>query len=135
MGYNTEFTGILKITCNLTDSDLLVLRSMLGADVREHPEWRDKKGLTYINLELTPSNIGLKWDGSEKTYGMEDAVNLIIREMREKRPDFGLWGEMLAQGEEIGDVWRLKIKDGVAVKENVLTRNLRNICPHCHKEY
>ena len=135
MGYNTDFSGVLKIACSLTDSDLAVLRSMLGADVREHPEWRDRKGLTYINLELTPGNIGLQWDGSEKTYMMEEAVNLIIREMREKRPDFGLWGELLAQGEEVGDVWRLRIKDGVAVKENVLTKNLRNICPHCHKEY
>jgi hypothetical protein len=38
----------------------------------------------------------IKWNGAEKTYDMVQLVNLVIRFMKEKHPDFELTGKFLA---------------------------------------
>ena len=58
-------------------------------DCRKHPEWGDTN-LSYIDLQLTDDFSALEWDGSEKTYNLQDKVNLIIREMKKDDPDFEL---------------------------------------------
>lgn len=109
MGYNTQFAGDLKFTTELNVEQRAKLESMLGQDCREHPEWDDAQGLTYIDLVMNDGGDGLEWDGSEKTYEMVEKVNLVIREMRKAMPEFGLTGSMLAQGEGVGDIWELVI--------------------------
>lgn len=39
--------------------------------------------------------------------------------MQKKFPNFKLTGGAIAQGEEIGDVWKLLIKDGKAIREDI----------------
>lgn len=36
---------------------------------------------------------------------MDRLVNVVIKTMRQTWPNFGLSGQLQAQGEEIGDVW------------------------------
>lgn len=135
MGYTTEFKGELKFTKELTATQLAELASMLGQDCRQHPEW-GTKDLYYIDLELTKDFSGIKWDGSEKTYGLENLVNVVIHQMRKKWPDFGLSGSLLAQGEEIGDIWQLTIgDDGLAKKVPVALAGRIVTCPHCDERF
>lgn len=114
MGYNTDFKGELKFVGELNQMALATIKTFLGEDYRNHPEWGNYD-LTYINLEFLDDFSGLRWDGNEKTYCMVDCVNLIIENMRKKYTDFGLTGELLAQGERIDDRWKLIInREGMA---------------------
>jgi hypothetical protein len=132
MGYTTQFKGELKFTRELTGSELAKLKSMLGQDCRNHPEWDAGNGLYYIDLALLDDFSGLKWDGSEKTYNMDCLVNVVIKEMRKTVPDFSLTGKLVAQGEDIDDRWELLIgEDGLAIRKNTPPSGAAIICPHC----
>lgn len=134
MGYNTSFKGELKFVHELSLPQSVKLKSLLGEDCRDHPEW-NRVDLTYIDLELNNDLTGIKWDGAEKTYGLAEKVNVVIDEMQKVFPEFGLTGAMLAQGEEAGDVWILKIENGRAIKTEIKVDVEKITCPHCHKEF
>lgn len=138
MGYTTSFTGELKFATELTASQLAFLSSMLGEDTRDHPEWkRDPKAYVgYIDLELTKDFSGLQWSGAEKTYGLEESVNIITREMRIQWPDFRLVGSLNAQGESFEDRWSLVMaEDGTASKQEIVITGQRVECPHCGRKF
>jgi hypothetical protein len=107
---------------------------MLDEDCREHPEW-GRADLTYIDLELLDDFSGVKWNGAEKTYDLEEKVNVIIDEMRKEFPNFGLQGEMIAQGEDIEDRWSLLIENGRAIKRDVVITGQKIKCPHCDEYF
>jgi len=135
VGYSTDFSGELRFTQEPNAEQLAALEGMLGEDCRDHPEWK-RPELTYIDLELTDDASGLKWDGSEKTYDLVEKVNLILHVMREKWPDFGLTGSLLAQGEDITDRWVLTIGDDGAAKRVPVEFTGRMVtCPHCSEEF
>ena len=135
MGYNTDFSGTLQFTKELTASQLATLNKMLGEDCRDHPEW-GVKDLYYIDLELTEDFTGIKWNEAEKTYDLDQLVNVVIREMRKICPDFGLSGTLLAQGESINDRWALTIaSDGFAVKRPIAIKGKVVECPHCGEHF
>jgi hypothetical protein len=116
MGYTTEFTGELLFTTELTASQIVYLNTILGEDCRDHADW-ETSGLYALDLELNDDFTGIRWDGSEKTYDMDQLVNVVIRLMRKKWPEFSLRGELLARGEEWSDRWKLVIgDDGFAKK-------------------
>lgn len=122
MGYSTKFEGVLEFKIPLRLEQHLKLEKILGEDVREHPEWNVPENLwmTYIDLETTKDLSGLKWTGDEKTYGMEHAIALVIRLMKEDFPEFGLSGSMFAQGEEAGDVYYIHVKKDVVTVQPII---------------
>lgn len=131
MGYNTVFKGELKFIIEPTAKQLVKVKSFLGEDCRDHPEWGNTQ-LTYIDLVLLDDFSGLKWDDSaEKTYDLPEKINLIIQQMQKKYPDFGLSGKLLAQGEDADDRWFLMMIDGEATKEKIPLSSDEVICPHC----
>jgi len=134
MGYNTNFTGELKFTKELTASQLAKLKTFLGEDCRDHPEWGDTS-LTYIDLDFNDDFTGLTWDGSEKTYDLTEKVNLLIEQMRKDVPDFNLDGILLAQGEEFEDRWLLKMENGKAYERKVKLNGTKTKCPHCGETF
>lgn len=135
MGYSTEFIGELLFTKELKASEIVKIKSFLGQDCRNHPEWNAKQ-LTHIDLELTDDFTGLKWDGSEKTYDLVEKVNLIITMMRKDYSDFGLSGSLLAQGEDIHDKWMLSIdNNGKAIESKIDFKIDKITCPHCQKDF
>jgi hypothetical protein len=138
MGYSTDFKGELKFTKPITTEALAYLNGFLGQDRRDIGLDGDglySKGYGqywyHIDYELLPDFSGIKWNGTEKSSDMEHVANFLIDTMREKYPDFGLTGKMLAQGEDIDDRWELVIKDGRAVKVDVRPVGEAVICPHC----
>lgn len=134
MGYNTDFTGTLKFTKELTSKQLAKISSFFGEDCREHSEWGNTE-LTWIDLKLTKDFSGIEWNGSEKTYQLVEKVNLIIEQMQKEYPDFGLEGEILAQGEDIDDRWILAIENCRAVEKPVVIKGTKVCCPNCSKEF
>ena len=135
MGYSTQFTGELKFVNEPTAKQLAALNAMFGEDCREHPEW-DTAGLYYIDLELTPDFSGVRWNGAEKTYDLDELVNVVTLQMRKTWPEFSFTGSLLAQGEETSDRWRLIIgADGIASKVAVIETSGQIECPHCHQHF
>lgn len=135
MGYTTTFKGDLKFTNELSASQLAHLKTFMGEDCREHPEW-NAKDLYYIDLELNDDFSGVRWNGMEKTYSMEKLVNVVIVEMRKKYPDFALSGTFSAQGEDAEDRWTLSIgEDGMAKKTKVPIVGQRITCPSCEHTF
>lgn len=140
MGYDTKFKGVLKFTSEATGPQLAMLAKILGEDTREHPEWQrltpDGQALTYVDLILAEDYSGLQWDYStEKTYNLPDIVNLVIAYMHTKYPQFGLEGQLAAQGEELDDRWALVMVDGVATQQEVAIVGKIVICPHCEEKF
>ena len=110
MGYSTDFTGILWFTSEPSVAQLTKLKTLFDEDCRDHPEWESGEA-GYIDLEITNDFKGIKWNGAEKTRGLVDSVNIILSEMKKLFPNFGLSGEMEAQGEEGSDQWILCISE------------------------
>ncbi len=131
MGYNTEFQGQLYFIDDITGSELNILKQYLEADCREHPEWKAPTDLAYIDLELNDDFSGLKWTGAEKTYGMSEAINFIIKRMKLFNPAFGLKGKFTAQGEDMDDRYEITIVNNRAIKKNLVVVGEIMECPHC----
>jgi hypothetical protein len=135
MGYSTDFTGELRFTKEATVGQLAELNRMFGEDCRDHPEWK-ADGLYYVDLELSEDFGGIKWNGAEKTYQLDKIVNVVIAQMRKTWPDFGLTGQMLAQGEDAADRWALVIgDDGFAEAKQIVITGKRVECPSCGKHF
>ncbi len=133
MGYSTDFDGELKFEKDLTGPLIAHLESILGEDVRDHPEWGMVDSFNHIDLEILEDYSGIRWNGTEKTRGMPDIIKFVIERMKIVMPDFGLIGELSAQGEDIEDRWVLLVNgDKVEVKEVVICGS-RIICPHCEE--
>ena len=130
MGYSIDFRGTLAFTSELSAGQLAYLGTILGEDCRDHPGW-DEPGLDYIDLALTDDLSGIGWDGSEKTCFMVECVNLVLRLMQEKWPEFGLSGELEAQGGEFGDWWFLVMEDGRAIEKDAIVM----VCPECEYKW
>lgn len=136
MGYTTNFKGELMFTEDLTASQLAHLKTFLGEDFREHPEWiSSPKDAYYIQFELTNDFSGIRWDGSEKFYESTGCVNFLIENMRLKFPNFGFVGHLEAQGEDYEDRWYLKMINGVATKVDCPKIGDLIECPHCCEKF
>ena len=127
MGYTTKFKGRLDFDCPITMELLADVAQYFGADGSElvGPDAK----FTYIDLELTDDLKGIQWDsGTEKNYGMVEAVNFIIDDMHEKGvKDFALKGELLAQGEDIEDRWKLVMRTNRAYRVDLKVTGKRGI--------
>lgn len=118
MGYTTKFSGTLKFKQELTPKHILILGTILGEDCRDHPSWQ-AQNLNYIDLNITHDYTGLQWNGGEKSYNMEGQINTVIRLMHSAGLDFVLEGALLAQGEEVGDVYKIIMENNVAVVHEI----------------
>lgn len=79
---------------------------------------------------------GVVHDGSEKSSLGPEMVNMITANMRQPFPGFRFYGELLAQGEDIDDRWRLVIgEDGIASKVACPKIGERITCPHCEQAF
>lgn len=136
MGYTTNFNGCLKFKKEISIKELIRIQQILGEEIdkKDAAEFKTDNHFIYVDLSINTDYDGIEWDGSEKSYYFEEQVNFVIQYMRKEFPDFGLTGEIMAQGEEIGDVWKLYIgDDGFAHKKELKVDGLVE-CPDCgHK--
>lgn len=135
MGYHTDFSGKLSFTRPLTSEQKTYLNTILGERCVNHPEWNAPHLRYGVDLKLLDDESGLKWNGAEKTYDMDQIVQLVIRLMQEKFPDFGLTGKLIAQGESIDDLWQLYIENGEVKTKDLAIEGKEIECPHCHRTF
>ena len=141
MGYTTDFEGTLTFAHEATAPQLAALNRMFGEDCREHPEWAQENddyglSLNYVSLKLADDFSGIQWSGMKKTYRMDLLVNVVTNEMRKTWPDFTLAGELMAQGEDIEDRWRLYIDAaGMAQREDLALVGKLVTCPLCEGRF
>jgi len=140
MGYSTDFKGELKFKIEPNASQLAELKKFLGKDRREigfkednlvYDSDEDDEYWYHINLEFTDDFSGVKWNGAEKTYGLNYIINFLTKQMKKTFKDFELIGELSAQGEEADDRWVLKMIKGVAIKIELTEIFKECVCPHC----
>lgn len=129
MGYNTSYTGDIRFKKPLTQEQIDHLSIFLGGDTRDHPGWRPflPKDTSYIHIDLewVGNGTGLVWDGCEKSNYMVESLNFLSSVMRSRWPDFQFEGTMLAQGEEVGDLWQVKFtEDGQAYRSPINVQDL-----------
>ena len=141
MGYSTDFTGELKFKNELTASQLAKLKTLLGNDRREigfeddNEVYESSDDYWYhIDLELNDDFSGIKWNGAEKTYGLDSIVNFIIRVMKKEWDNFELVGVLSAQGEDAGDRWDLVMEDGKATRKEYKMVLKECTCPKCDEK-
>lgn len=126
MGYSTDFEGNLTFRNEPTINQIQRIQEL----IEEEPDRGSDNN--YIDLELTLNPLALKWNGNEKTRGMVESVNRIIRTMRHECAEFWLDGELKAQGEEIDDRWQLRFDLlGIAYKLDTPPAGHKAECPHC----
>jgi hypothetical protein len=133
MGYSTDFEGVLTFDCEMNVVMLRSIKNLLGGHSRDLGVPSNDSG--YIDLELTNDFTGVKWDGGGKTYNLQHSVTAIIRKMREQFPQFGLSGELIAQGEDPDDKWRLTVVDGVGIKTDIPPTGTQVSCPSCRHKF
>lgn len=129
MGYSTRYEGVMKFSRDLTGPELAKLSEALGEDRREH-EWPDPENGAYwnhVDLELTADFGGLQWNDAEKTGQLEQILRYLDRHFLPS--DVSFTGQMLAQGEDITDRYRIVAEEGlISVHgEEVGTTE----CPEC----
>jgi hypothetical protein len=135
MGYNTEFKGSFTFKNELTTPQMAKLNTILGEDVRDHKNWPMGYECTFIDLEFTPDFTGLQWDNSEKSHDMEDMLNLIMEIMQSYMSGFHFEGEMIAQGEDIDDRYRIVIENDFAVRKEIDMTGKKIKCPLCEGDF
>ena len=111
MGYTTQFEGSLKFKNELSLPMLKKLNEIIINQDNSFPG--------YINFEIEKDFSGIIHNNDEKSYEVVEQVNHIIGMMKIDFPEFELAGELLAQGEEIGDIWRLVIENGKAIEKAI----------------
>lgn len=133
MGYSTDFTGELKLRPATTVQELRKLRELFDLD-------RDAMralgyGDGHVDLELTDDLNAIRWNGAEKTRGMDMAVTMLVKETRKQFPEFTLNGTLQAQGEDADDRWDLVVEDGAVriVKYRMVGEKVT--CPSCEYEF
>lgn len=146
--YHTDFRGFLEFSKGITPEEIEKLKTFMGEDIREHPEWGAKElypdeWLSYIDLDMVYDSDDMHPLGLEctayngETSEMVEQVNIVLHNMRKDFPDFTLYGFLEAQGDSWDDHWFLMIEDGKAVKKDsiVSMEGTEIECPHCHKKF
>ena len=137
MGYSTQFMGTMEFMLELGASELAFLNKVLGEDWRDceqlKPHVPENAQFFYIDLELTKDFNGVQWNNSEKTYDMTGQLNTLVKYMRTYGfSAFGFRGEIQAQGEDVGDIWKIVAQeDGYVKRVDVVFRGTIGICPDC----
>lgn len=123
-----SYEGTITINCPTTPPMLAYLHQFLGADIREHPEWDGQAlGFTFIDLKFTPDRTGLMWDYSEKTYGLESALNYIERNMQLYYAEFELVGELHGTWEGDNNLYHIHKVDGKFVETCIDPKKATNV--------
>lgn len=120
MGYSTKYTGTVMFDRPLDlNGDLAQRLDEIFDSARD--AGLTKPPSTYCDLKFVNRNQGLKWNGAEKTDDLDEWFAYLIKHFFAPN-SYVLNGSMLAQGEEVGDLWRLEVKDNVVTKIEIDNR-------------
>jgi len=148
MGYTTDFEGQINIQPPLNPTEIKYLSAFFEMrhmhredgpyyvgggeegvfDQNQTDPSQPKYGL-WCDLEVAEDGTAIRWNGSEKSYAMDEWMEYIIEHFIGKDPiakkensHFGFLdghtveGIMYAQGEDSDDTWQLHVSDGKVFK-------------------
>lgn len=134
MGYNTSFEGEIVLSRPFSENEEDWFEMLMGD---EYNGWIFNGWWSLQYEDGFPDSLHGKflWDGSEKTYDMKDQIKELIHLLKTHPTahDIVLNGSFLAQGEEIGDIWRLDVKDNEVTRTDILTDTIE--CPSCQHRF
>lgn len=102
MGYNTSFEGVINIAPPLTANEVEELNMFFDAR-------HDDRNTPSIWCDLVAYESLIKWNGSEKTYALDEWIRYVINHFIGK--DHTCNGKMIAHGEDYGDIWQIVVID------------------------
>lgn len=113
MGYTTRFKGEIKIDPPLSPEEVTALNTF--ADDR-HGDGDVYPGFPSFYCQWVSKKDGtaIVWDCGEKFYEAEAWMNYIINHFLAEAHTLN--GEIIAQGEDVDDRWKLVVKDNVVTK-------------------
>ena len=118
MGYSTDYMGKLSFKNKLTEQEYNTF-----CEFKEKLE--EDKGFEF---DVTEDLLYMEWDCTEKTYDVPERLESFIKAMLDINNDFELNGELLCQGENIYDRYKIKvIKNKVSkeiIEDNILELKL-----------
>lgn len=117
MGYYTTFDGRIEIDPPLT-----------WEEIRETP-WADAEGFPELRIEVEEETVTTEVGEATLKKGVavvpaqEDpykgySILSTLKEILAAFPDHAFSGEIRAEGEEAGDIWRMRIVNGKAIRED-----------------
>lgn len=116
MGYTTKFSGKIHITPPLSEEEMGVLAEHYSED--SWPFSPERPQRSYCQWVPSDYGAGIQWDGGEKFYDSMQWMEYLIGQF------FGhshlCNGEILAQGEEMGDVWKLVVVNNEVSRKDLL---------------
>jgi hypothetical protein len=121
MGYSTTFSGQIQIEPALDWKQRDEINEFCQADHRT----AGYPGI-WCDWEVNEAGDRVGWNGNEKSYEMTRWAQYLIHTY------FGPWGrklngQMLAEGEDTGDVWLLMITENVVNTADVPPRNMPSV--------
>lgn len=131
MGYTTDFDGRINFSRPLTVPEFNELKKFSEyMDRSQNPEGAPD---AYCQWEPTPDGEGLQWDGGEKFYEYTAWLRWLADNWF-KPKGIILNGTLRYQGEEIGDVGRIEVKDSVVTEVELEVTGIVE-CPECGERF
>lgn len=115
MGYTTEFEGCVRVEPPLSLEEYNFWRTVAEKDQRQKGPWQIPNPPSY-RCQWEPGRDGssFAWDGNEKFDSPLQWMEIIVGCLQTTGHRCN--GELLAQGEERGDVWLLRVRDNVVTR-------------------
>lgn len=135
MGYTTSFEGKLDFSRVLTVTELRQLEALEKYDTQaeECSKYADTHPDSYNQWSPDKDGSGLGWNGGEKFYEYVEWLEWLIENYFRPR-DIVLNGILRYQGEEIGDIGRIEVKDNEVKKIELDPEGIVE-CPSCGERF
>lgn len=120
MGYSTEFEGAISIEPPLDLPLYQKLNDFADEDDRRATDGRPD---SYCQWTPTKDGTGLKWDGNEKFYLSAEWMKYLVDKVIAPTGRT-CNGTLLAQGDEVGDVWHLIVENNKVFTRKIDTKTV-----------
>lgn len=111
MGYSTQFSGEIAIEPALGEADIAKINDFCN---KRHENQSDRG--YYCDWEVSECGTEIGWNGSEKSYNMEEWMVYLIQNFFQGHI---LNGTLSAAGEEPADLWLLHVENNVVKVEEL----------------
>lgn len=133
MGYTTSFEGKVDFSRPLAVPEFNQLKELANYDQALYNKYSPEHPDSYNQWEPSEDGMSLRWNGGEKFYDYVDWLEWLVKNYFKPR-SIELNGTFRYQGEEIGDVGRIEVKDS-SVKLVRLEPSGIVECPNCGERF
>ena len=133
MGYTTKFEGSFKLNRELTLKEYKEFMKLGGYDESEYKNYSKVYPSSYNQWVLNTDADAIVWNGAEKFYEYVEWLQWLIDNFFCIKALF-ISGTVLWQGEEVGDVGEITVKNNI-VSTRKLDTTGEITCPDCGSKF